>query len=678
MMYSLEWLNNLKDELGLILEDGYDKKDKYISTTKINLKCTFDECDEIVTIQFCSLLKNKRAHCKSHVRFFKGNKIKTSLFEKNKNNYNENRNKLYSLIRKLNIELVEDYSLINVKNNTSIHFKCCHNYCNVIGNKQFSSLIKNELFYCDKCHKLLHNQNVNFTLREEDREKYDEYDNILNEFKNKYPQINLNWDGKYISSRTKLHFNCVNSNCNALVCKLFQHVLQNKESMNENVYFACQECKSYISESSCNDSTLLINTPYYDELVEYPKQINYITTHSCIILSWFCGNKCINCNNKHTYVSSPNYRFVQWCTDCPLCLEPNKCNCINDGFICRTCNSYFSDKNNKSLSGNICKICKSKENDDNLEKIFSHMIVNCRSICKNRKGNRQNVDLDIEYLNQMYQEQNDLCYISKIKMSLKVHSDFKISIERVNETNGYVKGNVKFICVEFQNGFNQWTPEKFHEFCDNYYNFQIISETEIENVQKKYDEASVKNTKHFKKRKSPQKPYDDQEKRECLCRTCDTIKSYEHFSDYGINHGTCKNCHKMLNSKKNNPSLRLKISNLISSSKNSIKKRNKSKWRKENPLIHNLTFEELLDIYLEQKGRCAYSTRLLELSGNYMMSLERKNVNIGYTKENCCLICLEFNSTDWSCAKTECDDREGSSGWNKEKLKIIVDNYLNL
>ena len=58
------------------------------------------------------------------------------------------------------------------------------------------------------------------------------------------------------------------------------------------------------------------------------------------------------------------------------------------------------------------------------------------------------------------------------------------------------------------------------------------------------------------------------------------------------------------------------------------------------------------------------------------MSLERKDTAIGYTKENCCLICIEFNSTDLSIRKCDDDDREGFGGWNKEKLKLVVDNYL--
>jgi hypothetical protein len=66
----------------------------------------------------------------------------------------------------------------------------------------------------------------------------------------------------------------------------------------------------------------------------------------------------------------------------------------------------------------------------------------------------------------------------------------------------------------------------------------------------------------------------------------------------------------------------------------------------------------------------------MNLNGEYMMSLERIDAKIGYTKDNCCLICLEFNSSTWECAKSEEDDRSGSSGWSQEKVKIVVENYL--
>jgi hypothetical protein len=674
-MYSFKVFNQIKEELNIELLQVYDETKKYISTSKFCMKCNFIGCDISIGIQFVSLLRSKKPYCKTHRYCCVGEKISKSKSHKNKPIYDKNRKKLYNLFKELNTELVGDYSDIDIKNDTDICYICGYNDCNETGTKQFHTLVENKLAYCIEHHYLLHNLKTNENLRKQNQETYDKYNDILDKFKNKYPQVNLTWNRDSIWSQAELNFNCINPKCNVPVCKLFQHILQNEESINE-VYFGCEECKFYISEELREDTILLINTPYYNELIEYPKQIDYITTHSSINLEWTCGNICINCNNKHTYISSPHYRFVQWELDCPLCLEPNKCGCVNDGFICNTCNKYFPDKKIKCSSGNICKICRSSQNDDNLEQIFKNKIGNCISVCKKREGNRNNMDLDIEYLHQLYQLQNGLCYISKIKLSLKVHSNFNISIERIDETNGYVKGNIQFICIEFQNGRQQWTPTKFNNFCNDYYSFQIVSKTDKEDIQKIYNEALVKNTKHFKKRKIQQNAYNNTEKQECLCRNCDTIKKYEEFSECGIKSGKCRECHKKLNDKRNNPSLRLKLQILISISKNGIEKRNKSKWRKNKPLIHTLTFEELLDIYLQQCGRCAYSNKLLELCGEYMMSLERKDTKIGYTKENCCLICIEFNTTDWSIAKCDDDDREGSSGWNKEKLKLVVDNYL--
>lgn len=675
-MYSLKVLKQIETDYKIVLLEDYNESGKYISTTKISLKCTFDCCNEIVTINFASLLRTKTAYCKTHRYSNVSIKISKSKSHKNKPIYDENRKKLYNFIAESNIELVGDYSVIDIKNDTDICYICSYDNCNEIGTKQLRTLLKNKLAYCNEHHYLLHNLKINENLRQSNQETYNKYNDILDKFKDKYPQVNLSWNRDKIWSQSQLTFNCINPKCKVPVCKLFQYILQNEENINE-VYFGCDECKFYISESLKDDAILLINTPYYKELVEYPKQIDYVTIHSSIILKWTCGNKCINCINKHIYTSSPHYRFIQWGFDCPLCLEPNKCDCVNDGFICRSCNKYFSNKQNKYSSGNICKICRSIENDGNLEKIFKIRIRNCENICKKREGNRSNMDLDIEYLHQLYQLQNGLCYISKIKLSLDVHSNFRISIERIDETNGYVKGNIMFICIEFQNGFQQWTPTKFNDFCNNYYSFQTITEIDKENINKKYHEALVKNTKHFKKRKIQQTPYNNIEKQECLCRICDTIKNYEYFSECGIQCGKCKECYKILaDNKKNNPQLRWKLKTLIHGSKSGIERRNKSKWRKNKPLIHTLTFEELLDIYLQQCGRCAYSNKLLELCGEYMMSLERKDTNIGYTKENCCLICIEFNTCDWSIVKHDDDDREGSSGWNKEKLKLIVDNYL--
>ena len=417
-MYSFKVFNQLKEKLNLKLLENYDEKQKYISTTKFCMKCTYEICDEPVTIKFDALLRTEKAYCKKHKYYCIGEKTKKTLTTKNKSIYDENRKNLYNLVKELNTELVGDYSCIDIKNETNISYICCYNGCNKTGTKQFHTLIENKLVYCNEHHYLLHNAKINENLRKQNQETYNKYNNILDNFKNKYPQVNLAWDRENICSHSVLSFNCINTRCNVLVNKLFQHILQNEDSINE-IYFGCEECKFYISESLREDIILLINTPYYSELVEYPKEIDYITTRSSINLKWTCGKKCINCNNKHIYESSPQYRFIQWGIECPVCLEPNKCNCVNDGFICNSCNLSFPNKNIKSSSGNICKVCKSKTNDDNLEKIFKNKIRNCINICNNREGNRKNCNLDIEYLQELYKEQQGLCYISKNQNVIK-------------------------------------------------------------------------------------------------------------------------------------------------------------------------------------------------------------------------------------------------------------------
>jgi len=282
-------------------------------------------------------------------------------------------------------------------------------------------------------------------------------------------------------------------------------------------------------------------------------------------------------------------------------------------------------------------------------------------------------DLTVEYLKDLYEKQNGKCYISGKELSIIMHSDWKISIERLDQNNGYIKENIVFICLEFQSGFRQWTKEKFQYFCENY----PFNEEIIENFDENCKQALVKNTIHLKKRKIQQNVFNDEINKKCLCRSCDKIKDYFEFSVDGIKIGKCKDCKKIQNNKRNTPSLRLKLHILISGSKSGIDKRNKSKNRKQNQLTHTLTFEELLEIYIKQNGRCAYSNKILSLSDDWIMSLERKDIKLGYTKENCCLICIEFNVGDWSILKNDYDERQGSSGWSKEKVEIIVKQFIN-
>ena len=55
------------------------------------------------------------------------------------------------------------------------------------------------------------------------------------------------------------------------------------------------------------------------------------------------------------------------------------------------------------------------------------------------------------------------CFYSNFKLSFsEMRFDFALSIERLNEKIGYVEGNVKLICKEFNTGQRQWSRELFN------------------------------------------------------------------------------------------------------------------------------------------------------------------------------------------------------------------------
>lgn len=58
------------------------------------------------------------------------------------------------------------------------------------------------------------------------------------------------------------------------------------------------------------------------------------------------------------------------------------------------------------------------------------------------------------------------------------------------------------------------------------------------------------------------------------------------------------------------------------------------------------------------------------MEGNWAMSLERKNVFKGYTKDNVCLVCVEFNTADYAVLQSNV--KSGSSGFSREKFLMFL------
>ena len=70
-----------------------------------------------------------------------------------------------------------------------------------------------------------------------------------------------------------------------------------------------------------------------------------------------------------------------------------------------------------------------------------------------------------------------------------------------------------------------------------------------------------------------------------------------------------------------------------------------------------LTFDDVLDMIIQQSGRCCYSGVPLVFAPNsaWQSSLERKNNDAMYTKDSVQLCAWEFNTVkQWTKEKLEC------------------------
>eukprot|EP01083_Nonionella_stella_P267468 903551_1 len=84
-----------------------------------------------------------------------------------------------------------------------------------------------------------------------------------------------------------------------------------------------------------------------------------------------------------------------------------------------------------------------------------------------------------------------------------------------------------------------------------------------------------------------------------------------------------------------------------------------------------LTMDDMFRMIVEQNFRCKYSgiPMAFKMCTDWKRSIERIDNNKGYTKENCVLICWEFNASDRSFGA--CNPVIGSPQWSEEKFQYF-------
>jgi hypothetical protein len=336
------------------------------------------------------------------------------------------------------------------------------------------------------------------------------------------------------------------------------------------------------------------------------------------------------------------------CTICKcekLLDEFNKFSLSKDGKYpsCKKCNNIKKDHYYKTLNGCLNNLIGSAK---------SH----AKKILDKGQIEAGIFELIIDDLQTLWENQEGKCYYSGIKMNYD-KNEWKISLERLNEDLGYIKNNVVLCCLEF-NGTSQWTQQKIinmlkllkQEFKFEKQDFELINK---KTTHKKFEysiKTVINNIDHYK------------------CTFCHENKTRDQFNK-NINNG-CKKC-RSLYAKQRNDTPRIVLLLLLRNSKSHTKTREITNIGKRDN-THDIDFNFLVELYNKQKGVCAYSGLPLKFIANqyWKISLERIDVFKGYTKDNICLICKEFNTGDYSIRYKNNDS--GNSGWTKEKFDIFV------
>jgi hypothetical protein len=320
----------------------------------------------------------------------------------------------------------------------------------------------------------------------------------------------------------------------------------------------------------------------------------------------------------------------------------------------------------------ICKPC-----DKNRRICYQNTrdgFINCligSSRGSSQRRNRTNAgkhSLTVAQFQEKLAKHQGRCHLSFLPLAFRPYSTWQCSLERVDNSLTYTAENCIPIVLEM-NTVAQWTPEKVKHVVDYESTQNSQDELKIETLINEAQMLVIHNMKQTCITRTPQKKV----QREFIegklirarCNKCKIWKTAQNFNQ--ATKAGCKTCQAQYKSEYYK-SFSGRMKQLV------LNARRSSKQRQERGRINmgefTLTLEQLVQIYIVQKGRCAISKIPMYMYGDaWLVSLERKNPMLNYSKDNCCLICWEFNSGDRTARAQKGIEVTGSCGWTVEKFE---------
>jgi len=177
--------------------------------------------------------------------------------------------------------------------------------------------------------------------------------------------------------------------------------------------------------------------------------------------------------------------FAAACKECK-----NKPRFIHQNFneegllYCRRCEKYkqevefYSDKNKNKRNGKSteCKICSKKNHKIyrdthtgiDIRRHFIKILAGSKVRTLRKKSELFINDLNIEFLLNLYKEQNYKCALSGIHMTCIINAGYhkeNVSIDRKDSSIGYTTSNIQLVCVQVNIMKNNLTDLELYDLC---------------------------------------------------------------------------------------------------------------------------------------------------------------------------------------------------------------------
>lgn len=166
-----------------------------------------------------------------------------------------------------------------------------------------------------------------------------------------------------------------------------------------------------------------------------------------------CGanGTCLNLNGQ-TFNEDKTKKY---CTMCKCMLL------LNDFYM------FPSGRFNSS-----CYTCVRNRQQEYREKNINNrleiILYGCKSNTniRNNRGREHEFNIDLEYLLELWKKCNGICFRFKKKMSLLDNDVWLVSLDRIDPSNGYIKGNVQLVSLTYNLMKGDKTEEQMDKVFD--------------------------------------------------------------------------------------------------------------------------------------------------------------------------------------------------------------------